>query len=148
MTLVGMTLYSAIFHHLCRSKRARPDREHRREPVRLSFACNRCFVGRACVELQKDDDENAERYEIFEFVKNDKGKVEGVLGSGRRASESCWRPLRLLNRNRTRLEKVHKECFAQTVDGAPSTAPSFVNLVRSTLSVNFFGSKKRPAGKK
>ena len=37
------------------------------------------------------------------------------------------------------IEEVHKECFAQTVDGAPSIAPS---------SVNFSDSKNRPAGEK
>ena len=37
------------------------------------------------------------------------------------------------------LGKVYKECFAHTVDGAPSTAPG---------SVNFFGSKNRLPGKK
>jgi hypothetical protein len=73
---------------------------------------------------------------FLEFLKNHKGKLEEVFGSARRASESCWRPLRLLNRNETKLEKVHKECFAQTVDGAPSTAPSLRRL---------FGREKQPA---
>jgi hypothetical protein len=103
---------------------------------------NQCFVGEACVERQKDNDENAKKYEILEFVKNDKGKLEEVFGSARRASESCWRPLRLLNRNGTRLEKVHKECFAQTVDGAPSTAPScrhhFIQCQSLSFKYGFF----------
>jgi hypothetical protein len=73
-------------------------------------------------------------------VKNDKGKLEEVFGSARRASESCWRPLRLLNRSGTRLEKVHKECFAQTVDGA-SIAPA------AKSSVNFCTRKILLAGK-
>ena len=36
-------------------------------------------------------------------------------------------------------KKFTEECFAQHVDGAPSTAPR---------SVNFFVSRKRPAGEK
>jgi hypothetical protein len=98
----------------------------------------------ACVGPQKDHDENAKKYEILEFLKNDKGKLEEVFGSARRASESCWRPLRLLNRNENEAAKKFTKSASHKLSMALHRPPQ----VRR-LSVNFSARKiDRPAKNK
>ena len=64
------------------------------------------------------------------------GKAPGGL---RRPLEGLSDIFRAWNATLEFAKKFTEECFAQHVDGAPSTAPS---------SVNFFGSESRPAGQK
>ena len=83
-------------------------------------------------------------------------KSQKASGRPLEASEGLGKASRRFSRmgaDTQKIEKVLKECFAQHVDGAPSTAPSKISgvqrlMVRSTLSVNFFDLKTRPAGEK
>ena len=65
-----------------------------------------------------------EKNEIFIFLEKAPESLRKAPGGPRRPQEGlstilgAWKPMQEKN------EKVLKECFAQHVDGAPSTAPS------------------------
>ena len=93
-----------------------------------------------------ENDEKMKNFMFLEKVAGSLGKAPGGLrrppGAPRQFFEHGIGRL-------TNSKKFTEECFAQHVDGAPSTAPSSDKVVvRSTLSVNLFGSKNRPAGGK
>ena len=58
-----------------------------------------------------------EKIEILVFLEN-------VSESLRKSPEGLWTVFGAWNATHKVYEKVHEECFAQHVDGAPSTAPS------------------------
>ena len=68
--------------------------------------------------------ENIKKMKILIFLEEVSEKLEKAPGGFRKASEGFWTVLDAWNATSEEYEKVHEECFAQYVDGAPSTAPS------------------------
>ena len=80
---------------------------------------------------------NDEKIENFMFLEKASESLRKAPGGLRGPPEGFSRIFGAWNATLEKSKKFTEECFAQHVDGAPSTAPS---------SVNFFGSKSRPAG--
>ena len=72
---------------------------------------------------------------IFIFLEKASGRLGEAPGGLRRAPEGLWTIFGAWDATLENMQKFTEECFAQ-------------HVVRSTLSVNFFGSKSRPAGEK
>ena len=67
---------------------------------------------------------NAEKMKFLIFlekVSEGLGKAPGGLRRPREGLSTIFRAWEAMHK---KIEKVHKECFAPHVDGAPSTAPS------------------------
>ena len=67
---------------------------------------------------------NDEKLNIFIFLEKVAESLREAPGGLRRPREGLSTIFRAWNPMHKNFEKVHKECFAQHVDGAPSTAPS------------------------
>ena len=79
---------------------------------------------------------NDEKLKIFIFVEKVSESLRKAPGGLRRPRKGLSTLFRAWEPMHEKIEKVHKECFAQHVDGAPSTAPSGDNSAVQRLIVS------------